>query len=71
MSITRALAELKLLDRRIEKKISEGDYVYFLSKKYKNQLSNEQLISNSKSTFQSITDLIERRKRIKRQVCGH
>lgn len=68
MSITRALAELKLLDARIQKKITESDFVYFLSKKNKNQISSEILTSNAKSHYQSITDLIERRKKIKSAI---
>lgn len=68
MTITRALAELKLLDSRIEKKITESDFVYFVSKKNKNQVSNEVLTSNAKSHYQSITDLIERRKKIKSAI---
>lgn len=68
MTITRALAELNLLDSRIQKKIIESDFVYFVSKKNKNQISSEVLTSNAKSHYQSITDLIERRKKIKSAI---
>lgn len=65
ITITRALAELKLLDSRIQKKIAESEFVFFISKKNKNNVNQDNLVSNSKSCFQSITDLIERRKNLK------
>lgn len=68
ITITRALAELKLLDSRIEKKITESDFVFFLSKKNKSNLNPDTLVSNSKSAIQSITDLVERRKNLKSAI---
>lgn len=66
ISITRALAELKLLDSRIQKKIEENDYVYFSSKK-KITVSN-QTIKNSKANYQSVIDLINRRAKLKNSI---
>ena len=39
ITITRALAELKLLDSRIQKKIAESEFVFFISKKNKSNYS--------------------------------
>lgn len=68
ITITRALAELKLLDSRIQKKINESDFVFFISKKNKSNVNQDTLVSNSKSSVQSITDLIERRKNLKKSI---
>lgn len=67
ITITRALAELKLLDSRIHKKIVESTFMFLLSKKQKN-LNMENLSRSSVSNLQSIEDLIERRKRIKNGI---
>jgi hypothetical protein len=68
ITITRALAELKLLESRIQKKILESEFVYFISKKNKSNVNQDTLVSNSKSSFQSINDLIERRKKLKSSI---
>jgi hypothetical protein len=68
ITITRALAELKLLDSRINKKINESEFVFFISKKNKNNVNQDTLVANSKSAIQSITDLIERRKNLKSAI---
>lgn len=68
ITITRALAELKLLDSRILKKINESEFVFFISKKNKNNVNQDTLVANSKSAMQSITDLIERRKNLKSAI---
>lgn len=68
ITITRALAELKLLDSRIQKKIAESEFVFFVSKKNKSNVNQDTLVSNSKSSVQSITDLIERRKNLKSSI---
>ena len=67
LSITRALAEIKLLDNKITDKIGESTFVHFLSKKGKIVDSNV-LSRNSQSSYQSITDLINRRRRIKSAI---
>jgi hypothetical protein len=68
ISITRALAELKLLDSRITKKISECEFVFFTSKKYKSTMNSDALVSGSKASYQSVMDLIERRKNLKSAI---
>lgn len=68
ITITRALAELKLLDSRINKKINESEFVFFISKKNKNNINQDTLVANSKSAIQSISDLIERRKNLKSAI---
>jgi hypothetical protein len=66
ISITRALAELKLLDNRIEKQIDTNDFVHFISKKKSHNIT--QLTQNAKSSYQSITDLISRRNALKSAI---
>jgi hypothetical protein len=68
ITITRALAELKLLDSRINKKTHESEFAFLLSKKNKNNLNTETLTHNAKSTFQSIVDLIKRRQSLKSAI---
>lgn len=71
MTITRALQEIKLLSDRIERKICE---TYFIAankenaKKVNTVYTKEQFVENAKSGFQSIQDLIERRKKIKSAI---
>jgi len=66
ISITRALSEIKLLNNRISKKISENDFVYFMSKK--KNINSNLLTSNAKSNYQSIIDLIHRRNKLKSAI---
>jgi len=71
LSITRALSELKLLNDRILRKASEGVYIAGAkksSKKINNIYSREEFNEKVKSDYQSITALIERRKRIKSAI---
>lgn len=68
ISITRALAELKLLDSRINNKINETDFVHFISKKNKNNINVDGLTATCKGAYQSITDLINRRNRLKSAI---
>jgi hypothetical protein len=68
ITITRALAELKLLDSRINKKTSESDFAFLLSKKNKNNLNTDTLTTNAKASFQSIVDLIKRRQTLKSAI---
>jgi hypothetical protein len=68
ITITRALAELKLLDDRIQKKIDTSEFVHFLSKKNKTTLDTQDLTLIVKGNYQSINDLIERRKRLKSAI---
>ena len=71
ISITRALAELKLLDARILKTINNATFVACNKKSAKNvngRINKEDFNIMVKSDFQSITDLIERKKFIKSAV---
>jgi hypothetical protein len=68
ITITRALAELKLLDSRITKKTAESDFAFLLSKKNRNNLNTETLTTNAKGSFQSIVDLIKRRQNLKSAI---
>ena len=65
---TRALSEIKLLNSRIERTINETTFVAAnkkSAKKVNNVFTKEEFIENSKSGYQSVLDLIERRKKIK------
>lgn len=64
ITITRALTELKTLDKRIQKAIDSGTFVSYQGQFYK---PNEQA-KNAVATYQSITDLLERRKKIKSAI---
>lgn len=71
MSITRGLAELKLLSSRIERSIIDSSFIVAnkkSAKKVNNVYTTAEFINNAKSTYQSITDLIERRKEIKSAI---
>ena len=71
ISITRALQELKLLDQRINKELSTN---FIETKKVKSDkvqnglMTVEQFNEIAKSKFQSVNDLIERRKVIKSHI---
>lgn len=68
ISITRALAELKLVESKINKKINENEFVYINSKKSKSHISNDGLLQLSKSGFQSVIDLINYRNKLKNGI---
>lgn len=61
ITITRALTELKTLDKRIQKAIDSGSFVSFQGQFYK----PEEQTKSAQSNYQSIRDLLERRKKIK------
>ena len=64
ISITRALVELKTLDSRIQKKIDTSLFVT-----YKGQFHQPaDGIKDAAANFQSVNDLIERRKKIKSAI---
>jgi len=66
MSITQALAELKLLDKRIQKAL---DHVNWTDVKTKaNPLDVEKFTRTARAEFQSFTDLVKRYDTIKRAV---
>ena len=70
MSIHKALAELKLLDSRIEKAIAEG--IYCVANKHSNDkiggIPLNEYIKVMQGGYDKATDLINRRKAIKRAV---
>lgn len=61
ITITRALTELKTLDKRIQKAIDSGTFVSYQGQFYK----PDEASKSAQSNYQSIMDLLERRKRIK------
>ena len=67
MSITRALAEKKLLEKRIGKAILQSQFVSSAknsSKDVTKGLTKEEFIKDAKASLQSIKDLIERNSKI-------
>jgi hypothetical protein len=68
ITITRALSELKLLEKRITKKVDSTDFITYKSRKNNNTLNPEQFSNNSKGEYQSIIDLIDRRNKIKSAI---
>jgi hypothetical protein len=64
ITITRALVELKTLDKRIEKQIESATFVSYEGQFHKPSPE----VANAVSTFQSINDLIDRRKKIKSAI---
>lgn len=70
MTVHKALAELKLLDSRIEKAIAEG--VYCIANKHSNDkiggIPIDEYIKIMQGVYDKATDLINRRKAIKRAV---
>lgn len=70
MTVHKALAELKLLDSRIEKAIAEG--IYCVANKHSNDKINgmplDDYIKTMQGRYDKAVDLINRRKAIKRAV---
>lgn len=70
MTVHKALSELKLLDDRIEKAISEG--IYCVANKHSNDkiggIPLDDYIKTMQGRYDKATDLIRRRKAIKRAV---
>ena len=64
ITITRALTELKTLDKRIQKAIDAGCFVSYTGQFYKASEESKKAVA----TYQSILDLLERRKRIKSEI---
>lgn len=71
MTVTRGLAELKLLNDRINSKIG-GSLLVLPNKKSNKKINGtytiEEFSQNAKGQYQSIKDLIERRKKIKSAI---
>jgi hypothetical protein len=70
ITITRALAELKLLDKKIKDEIYDQPlFIACKSKKQKQSHFNfEAFTTEAKATYQSINDLISRRNKIKSAI---
>ncbi len=70
MTIHRALAELKLIDSKIEKQISEiiPSGIYQKGKLIENYIKEEDFSKSAKSKFNSVNDLIERKNKIKSAI---
>lgn len=68
MSVTQALVELKLLDARIMKKISESANFAEAINPKTDARKSEDIAKQIGSSYQSVTDLIDRRDAIKRAV---
>lgn len=66
MSITQALAELKLLDKRLEKASNLSGWVMLSTKSQ--PVDEEKLKKKGTAEYQSYTDLLNRRNRIKNAV---
>ena len=69
--VTKGLNELKLLDSRINRKITEGEFVATAKLSVPNvnsKISKEAYKANAKSDYQSIIDLIKRRNKIKSAI---
>ena len=66
MSITQALAELKLLDKRLEKASNLNGWVMLSTKTQ--PVDEEKLKKKGAAEYQSYTDLLNRRNRIKNAV---
>lgn len=71
ISVTRALVELKLLDKRIKSKLSEAHFIGMVQGKKDlttNLIKIDDFKQSAKSDFQSIQALIERRNKIKAAI---
>jgi hypothetical protein len=68
ISITRALVELKTLDSRINKLISGTQFIVCKTKKSNYSVQESEFDKSTRSTYQSLTDLIKQRDRIKARI---
>ena len=68
ISITRALTELKLLDSRITKAISEIKFAVCVTKNTNYNINKNDFTSQAVSKLQSLNDLIARREKLKSSI---
>lgn len=68
ISISRALVELKTLDSRITKSITNNTWILLKTKNKNYGFIEEEFNKNTKADFQSLEDLIERRNKIKNAI---
>ena len=66
MSITQGLAELKLLDKRLSKRLDQISWIAVSTKNKK--VDAEELKKTAQSEYQSYMDLVQRRDMIKRAI---
>ncbi len=66
ISITQALAEIKLLRKRIDNAIDSGEYIAMKTKKM--MFDSDKFVANAKSSFQSFQDLLTRYNKIKAAI---
>jgi len=66
MTLTRALTEIKMLDKRIQKILNDQKFLtYKIGNKLSGYSSPDDFINEAKSSYNSVRDLIEDRKKIK------
>lgn len=68
ISITRALAELKLLDSRINRAIDEIKFAVCVTKKTNLNINKNDFTAQTTAAYQSINDLINRREKMKAAI---
>lgn len=64
ITITRALTELKTLDRRIQKAIDSSTFISFTGQFHQPDVNSKSAVSS----YQKVNDLLERRKKIKSAI---
>ncbi len=68
LTITRALAELKHLTKCIEKTTTASNFVTLVTKSNRHLVNEKDFISNGKSQYQSLNDLMKRYNQIKTAI---
>lgn len=68
ISIARALVELKTLDSRINKITDSTQWIVYKTKNRNHNLSEDEYKKNTLAEYQSLTDLISRRDRLKNAI---
>ena len=68
ISIARALVELKTLDSRINKITDSTQWIVYKTKNKNHNLSEDEYKKNTLAEYQSLTDLISRRDRLKNSI---
>lgn len=68
ISIARALVELKTLDSRINKITDSTQWIVYKTKNRNHNLSEDEYKKNTLAEYQSLTDLISRRDRLKNTI---
>lgn len=68
LSIARALVELKTLDSRINKLITNTNFIIYKTKNKNYQLTEDEFKKQVESEYQSLNDLINRRDSVKNAI---